>query len=106
MRDENTLGGYLDKHERPPAFEGKNGRAYSVSIIQSEQPESDGFGAALMFVLWSEAGDTPVGHVETDYLVFADTPDEANAKICELRLLDVKKHLDVAIESRQKRSEW
>ena len=106
MRDETTLGGYFDRHERPPAFEGKDGKAYSVSIIPSEEKEPDGFGAALMFIRWSETGDAPVGHVETKYLVFASTPDDAEAEICTLSLHDVKRHLDNAIELEGQRSEW
>jgi hypothetical protein len=106
VRDESTLGGYLDRHERPPAFEGKDGRSYSVSIILADEEETEGFGAALMFIRWSSAGDAPDGHVETEYLVFATTSGEANLRICELGLHDVKKSLDDAIDRAAARSEW
>ena len=52
------------------------------------------FGAALLFIRWSPAGDRPVGHVETAYLAFGVTPDAAVAPLLELPLEDVKAHLD------------
>ena len=30
--DDATLGGYLDKHDRPPAFQGSDGHPYTVSL--------------------------------------------------------------------------
>jgi hypothetical protein len=106
VRDESTLGGYLDRHERPPAFEGKDGKSYSVSIIPADEKDTRGWGAALMFIRWSSAGDAPDGHVETDYLVFGTNPEDANLRICELGLHDVKINLDNAIERAAQRSEW
>ena len=50
-------------------------------------------GAALLFVRWDEAA-RPVGHLETDYLAFGSTPDEALAPVLALTLEQVKAHLD------------
>jgi hypothetical protein len=93
-----TLGGYMEKHDRAAAFGGSDGRAYSVAIYVEEEPNSRGlFGAALLFVRWSSAGDHPEGHVETDVLVWGKTPDEAADRLKALSLYDVKAALDEAI---------
>ena len=85
-------------HQRPPAFGGVDGQAYSVSAWADDTPDPTGrYGAALLFVRWS-GGDKPVGHVETDYLAFGPTPDAALAPVLALTLREVKKHLDRCVE--------
>lgn len=107
MTDDSTLGGYFALHERPPAFEGRDGRAYSVAIYVDDAPAPDGrFGAALLFVRWSAGGDHPEGHLETDYLAFGATREEAEATVRELTLWDVKTQLDVVIGRRPAPDEW
>ena len=77
-----TLGGYMQKHERAAAFGGSDGQAYSVAIYVDEEPDPRGrYGAALLFVRWSESGDRPVGHVESETLVWGRTPDEAESRL-------------------------
>jgi hypothetical protein len=98
VTDDTTLGGYESMHDRPPAFEGADGQAYSAAVYVDETPDELGrYGGALLFVRWSEAGDKPVGHLETPYLAFGSTPAEAGAAIRRLSLFDVKDHLDAAI---------
>lgn len=98
MTGDSTLGGYMDVHDRPPAFEGSDGRAYTAAVFVDESAAADGrFGASLLFVQWSEAGDHPIGHLETPYLAFGDTPGQADAAIRCLTLHDVKRYLDQAI---------
>ncbi len=98
-----TLGGYQRAHERAPAFGGSDGRAYSVGTFVDETPDADGrYGAALVFVCWSDAGDRPVGHLETDYLAWGPTPGEAVAGLLALSLHDVKAHLERCIERRDR----
>jgi len=89
-------------HERAPAFGGKDGRSYSVATFVDDAPEQDGrYGAALLFIRWSEVGDRPVGHVETDYLAFGRTPAEALAPLLALTLHDVKAHLDACVAAEE-----
>src|SRR5207302_220712 len=77
---DDTLGGYWRVHERAPAFGGADGRAYSVGTFVDETPDAQGrYGAALLFVQWSDAGDRPVGHLETEYLGSGATPAAALA---------------------------
>jgi hypothetical protein len=93
-----TLGGYMRKHERAAAFGGSDGQAYSVAIYVEEEPDLRGlYGAALLFVRWSEGGDRPVGHVESETLAWGRTPDEAESRLEGLSLYDVKAALDEAI---------
>lgn len=101
MTDDTTLGGYQEVHRRPPAFGGADGQAYSVSAFVDDAPDAPDaagrYGAALLFVRWGEVvggRERPVGHVETDYLAFGRTPEEALAPVLALRLRDVKEHLD------------
>ncbi len=107
MTDDATLGGYFDLHSRPPAFEGSDGRAYSAALYVDDAPGPDGrFGAALLFVLWTAAGEHPEGHLETDYLAYGATAAEAEAALRALSLWDVKAQLDAVIERHRALPEW
>ena len=98
MSDEVTLGGYMRKHERAAAFGGSDGQPYSVAVYVEDEPDSRGrYGAALLFVRWSPAGDRPVGHLETDALAWGRTKEEAEERIKAFSLFDVKAALDEAI---------
>lgn len=95
MTEDGTLGGYEQMHARPPAFAGADGRPYTVAALVDDTPDGDGrFGAALLFVRWSDAGERPVGHVETEYIAHGATPDEARAPVLALTLRQIKDHLD------------
>ena len=101
MDPEITLGGYLTRHERAPAFGGSDGQAYSVAIWTDEEPDERGrYGAALLFVRWSPAGDRPMGTVETPPLAWGRSPEEADQRVRVLSLFDVKAALDAAIAAR------
>lgn len=105
--DDSTLGGYLAVHDRPPAFEGSDGRAYTAAVYVDEVPGADGrYGGAVMFVRWSDAGDHAVGHLESPYVAYADSPEGAEAAVCRLSLHDLKRALDVAIASAKEPPVW
>jgi hypothetical protein len=91
--EDTTLGGYQQVHGRPPAFGGSDGQAYSVATFTDDTAESGRHGAALMFIRWG-GGDKPVGHLETGFLAFGATPEEALAPVLALTLEAVKAHLD------------
>jgi hypothetical protein len=96
--DDGTLGGYVRIHRRPPAFGGADGAAYTVSTLVDDDPDPAGrVGAALLFVRWSAQGEKAVGHLETEYLAFGATPDEALVPVLALTLAQVKTHLDRCI---------
>jgi hypothetical protein len=95
---EATLGGYMARHDRPPAFSGADGQPYSVGIFIEDEPDATGrYGASLLFVRWSAAGDRPVGHAESEVLAWGRTPAEAEERLKALSLYDVKAALDQAI---------
>ena len=94
--DDTTLGGYQQVHGRPPAFGAADGQAYSVGTFTDDTDAEGRIGAALVFVRWGEA-ERPVGHLETDYLSFGATPDEALAPVLALTLEQVKAHLDECV---------
>lgn len=107
MTDDATLGGYLEMHDRPPAFEGPDGAAYSAAVYVDQEPDAaGGYGAAVLFVRWSENGDRPVGHIETPCLAHGDTPEEAEAKVRALSLHEVKRRLDQAVAAAARRPDW
>ncbi|HXV85320.1 MAG TPA: hypothetical protein VD793_01410 [Gemmatimonadales bacterium] len=70
-------------------------------------PHVDGrYGAALLFVRWTAAGDRPDGHLETDYLAFGLTPTAAREAVRALTLHDVKRELDAAIAAHAAEPAW
>jgi hypothetical protein len=88
----------MAKHERAAAFGGSDGQPYSVAVYVEDAPDERGmYGAALLFVRWSPAGDRPVGHLETPPLAWGRTAAEAEERIKVLSLYDVKAALDEAI---------
>lgn len=98
MSEDATLGGYQRVHHRAPAFEGKDGQPYSADTFVDQQPDALGrYGAALLFLRWVEGGAKPLGHLETDYLAFGRTADEALAQVLALPLVDVQAQLDRCI---------
>ena len=83
LGDANTIGGYRAVHARPAAFEGSDGRSYSVEIVTAETGDRDRpIGAYLLFVRWS-AGDQPVleGHVESDFLARGTSEEDVIRQI-------------------------
>ena len=107
MTDDSTLGGYLRVHDRAPAFQGSDGHAYSAAVFVDDDPDAEGrYGGAVLFVRWSPDGDRPIGHLESPYVSFGASPDEATAGVQALRLHEVKEHLERAIRADRDREPW
>ncbi|HJR63365.1 MAG TPA: hypothetical protein VJ803_06655 [Gemmatimonadaceae bacterium] len=99
--DERTIGGYMAVHARPAAFEGSDGLSYSVEIeTDATDDPVDAYGGYLLFVRWGRGDPKVSGHLETDFLARAPTPEEARAKVGALSLDDVKRILDDLIRAR------
>ena len=100
--DANTLGGYAAVHDRPPAFEGCDGFSYSVEVLAEPvegTPES--WGGYLLFVQWSRIGaSSPMGHLETDFLVQERSEHDAVAAVGRMRLSEVTETLNRLITAR------
>jgi hypothetical protein len=102
-----TLGGYFRLHERPPAFAGSDGEAYSVAVYLDDAPGPDGlFGGSLLFVRWSPGGEQPAGHVESGCLARRESAAEADAAVRALTLHEVKDELDRALARARELGEW
>lgn len=96
-----TLGGYLEVHSRPPAFDGSDGQPYSVSIeVEKVASLTAPWVGYLVFPRWAETGLGVVGHVETPVLVEGRSAEEVKGKLGDLSLYRVKELLDEAIERR------
>jgi hypothetical protein len=98
--DESTIGGYAAVHARPAAFEGVDGMSYSVELCTDrvDDADGDGWGGYLLFLRWRRVGEPGVdGHLETDYIVRADTDEQALAELGRMPLATVKATLDALI---------
>lgn len=97
--DANTLGGYMAVHARPAAFEGRDGMSYSVAIETDETGDpAQPVGAFLLFLRWRRIGDQGVeGHLETGFLAYADSDEEARARLGAMPLAEVRRALDALI---------
>jgi hypothetical protein len=103
--DPNTLGGYRAAHGRPPAFEGSDGASYSVEIVCDETGDAaQPFAAYLLFIRWREHDPVAVGHLETDYLGFADSEAAAVETVALVSLQTVRSYLDSLIGSQPARA--
>ena len=97
--DANTLGGYMAVHDRPAAFAGADGFSYSAEILSDETGEAERpFGAYLLFVRWARIGAaSPAGHLESEFVAYGATPDEATRGAGALSLNAVKELLEMLV---------
>jgi hypothetical protein len=97
-----TLGGYIAKHDRPPAFEGSDGQPYSVGLdvepAEDVRQEADAYVGFLVFVRWAATGAGIMSHAESGDLSRGTTEEEARQGLLALSLYRVKEELDAAIE--------
>ncbi len=104
---DSSLGGYFEKHSRPPAFEGSDGASYSVDVyIEEDETTNKKYSAALIFVRWSSDGAQPVGHLETVPLAVAERRAEVKSALYALTLHQVKGHLERLIEEKKGLPDW
>src|SRR5215213_246870 len=98
--DANTVGGYTAVHSRPPAFEGKDGTSYSVEVMTDETGDkSRPWAGYLLFVKWQSGDPVASGHLETGYLRFAQSEDEARQLTGAMPLNDALAELNNLIAS-------
>lgn len=97
--DPNTVGGYAAVHERPAAFEGKDGMSYSVEVVVDETGDPTApYAGYLLFVRWRPGDPVATGHLETEYLVRAATAAEALARVGATALGEARRVLDLLID--------
>jgi hypothetical protein len=99
--DANTVGGYTAVHARPPAFEGKDGTSYSVEVMTDETGDaSRPWAGYLMFIRWRAGDPVAMGHVETGYLRFGATEEDARAAVGAMQLNEALAELNSALDAR------
>jgi hypothetical protein len=101
-----TLGGYVELHNRPPAFTGVDDQPYTVDV--DVEPTGDAqrpYAAFLVFLRWAATGAGIMAHTESGDVAHGDSPESAKTRALELTLYEVKAELDAAIERKQRELE-
>jgi hypothetical protein len=100
--DETTVGGYAAVHSRPAALEGRDGMSYSLDILSDGTGDAvRPVGAYLIFVQWSRLGAQKAeGHLESDFLAWGRSSDEAEAVLRAMSLTDAQLQLNALIQAR------
>ena len=99
--DDRTLGGYLEVHSRPPAFEAVDGQPYTVSIETERSGDLRAPVAGyLVFPRWAETGLGIVGHVESPLLWKGASRDAVVAQAGAVTLHEVQRLLNEAVVAR------
>ena len=94
-----TFRGYVETHDRVPAFEGSDGQAYTVDI-DAEETSGGEWVAFLVFVRWAETGAGIMGHVTSEDVAEGPTEAAVREAALELTLYELKTELDRAIARR------
>lgn len=117
-----SLGGYIEEHDRVPAFEGSDGQPYTVDVdveatgsrsepgaARAEPGAAHGgetgapsFVAFLVFIRWAATGAGIMDHVESGDVARGSTEEEARRAAMDLSLYEIKAELDAAIERRRR----
>lgn len=96
-----TFAGYVQTHDRVPAFEGSDGQPYTVDMDTEETGDpARPWAAFLVFVRWAETGAGIMGHVTSDNVAFGNEEHEAREAALHLTLYELKSALDRAIAFR------
>jgi len=101
MAEDATLGGYIRKHGRVPAFQGRDDQPYTVDVDAEAQADG-GWVAFLVFIRWAATGAGIMDHVESGDIGHGATEDEARRSALELSLFEVRTELDTAIERKHR----
>lgn len=87
-------------HARPAAFEGIDGRSYSVDILADTTGDrSVPWGAYLFFVQWGYGEPEVKGHLETGFLVTGASEAGVRHALGAMQLATVKATLDGLLRS-------
>lgn len=97
-----TLAGYVEEHNRAPAFEGADGQPYTVDVdVEHDPAQPRAYAGFLVFIRWAATGAGIMDHVESGDIARGATEEEARRAAMELSLYEVKAELDAAIARRK-----
>jgi hypothetical protein len=98
-----TLGGYIELHDRVPAFEGSDGQPYTVDVdVVRDSTGAEAYVAFFVFIRWAATGAGIMDHVESGDIARGESEEIARRAALDLSLYEVKAELDAAIERRQR----
>lgn len=87
-------------HKRPAAFEGVDGKSYSVDILTDTTGDAAApWGAYLFFVQWSEGEPEVKGHLESPFIVTGASEAVVRHAVGAMQLATVKATLDGLLRS-------
>lgn len=87
-------------HQRPAAFEGPDGRAYSVDLVAQPSDEPGRWGAFLLFVRWTTGAQPALdGHIESEFLSYGISEEDALGKLSTMPLLSVRSVLSKMLDA-------
>lgn len=96
--EDHTLGGYIQVHKRPPAFEGCDGHPYTVSLETERTADlRSPVGGYLSFPRWAQSGVGVVGHVDSPLLWKGQTVGAVETQAGRTPLVRVQEILNEAI---------
>jgi hypothetical protein len=97
-----SLGGYIDEHNRVPAFEGGDGQPYTVDVdVEGSEDPDRPWVAFLIFIRWAATGAGIMDHLESGDVAAGETEEEARQRAYDLSLFEVRAELDAAIARRR-----
>ena len=100
--EDGTLGGYLESHGRPPAFRGRDGHPYTVSVEMEQVGDLDRpYAGFLVFPRFALSGIGVVGHVETPFLWRGASPEDIHRQAEALTLRELSELLEDALRKRE-----
>ena len=91
-------------HSRPAALEGRDGMSYSLDLLSDSTGDTEAqkkYGAYLIFIQWARLGAQKAeGHLETDFLAWGSTADEAERALGSMSLIEAQRALDALVAAR------
>ncbi len=97
-----TLGGYIAKHDRVPAFDGADGMPYTVDVDTEETGDAARpWVAFLVFLRWAATGAGIMDHLESGDVAVGADEESARRAAHDLSLYEIKTELDAAIVRRR-----
>lgn len=94
--DETTVGGYEAVHGRAASFDAADGYAYTMAVLADALTDDvrGAFGAYFLFLRWRRVGEEGVeGHLESDYLEFGASHEDAAAALGAWRVARAQEYL-------------